>query len=925
MVGSMVGGAPGKLDFEGDAPAWLPKLLGASDFAWDVLRGDADLRRSLERVVADQSLPATRWRDPGPHADLGIALRRFRRAESVRLIARDLLGLDDVAATLAGSSRLAECCIDLAVRHAEDELTRRHGRLLDSRGEPRRPVAFALGKLGGGELNFSSDVDLVFAYTGEGGQDSDGERALAPDAWHARLVQRVAQLLGEITAQGFVYRVDLRLRPFGQAGKASLPFAAMEQYFQREGRDWERYAWLKARPIAGDIAAGDGFLESLRPFVYRRYLDYNAIDALREMKAQIDLEVQRQELLDDIKLGRGGIREVEFLVQVVQLVRGGRERSLRCRGLLAAMAACAEAGYIGPDQARSLREAYLYLRRVENRLQMFRDAQTQRLPVDAEEQRRIAAGMGYPDWPRLRLDLDRHRQVVADEFAQVLGAAAQPTQGSADALLALWRSMASEGFDPQALASAGIGIDDVLLERLRNLALSAGRIALSARARSRLDRLMATLLERLRVDGDRQLAASAIADLLQVLLRRSNYLALLEQQPAALERLLALAGGSRSLIRQVIEQPLLLDDVFDPRRPPPPDEAEITQGIFGVARDESDPETVLAALAEVKASLHFRLGLAVVDRSLAPDLIAARLAAVADAVVARVLDVALASVVSAHGWPEGAGPDDPGLILVGYGSLGACEMGFASDLDLVFLFDGRLAGADTDGRSVIEGQRFFARVVQKLISFLSLSLPGGRLYAIDPRLRPDGAKGALVATLESWVAYQKDRAWTWEQQALVRARRVAGAATLGAAFTRERHEGLTRTRDAEELRVAVADMRERLRRELDRSRAGRFDLKQGPGGLVDLEFLLQYLVLAHAHRYPQLTDSGQTSRVLAVLGEHGLLSDAEVVDLARAHEHLLRASLSCTLDDRPRIVAVDDDLRAATDAVLAVSARFVHA
>lgn len=925
MVTSMVGSAPARLDFDGDAPTWLLTLLGASDFAYDVLRGDADLRRSLADVVADPSLPATRWHDPEPGVDLGIALRRFRRAESVRLIARDLLGLDDVAATLAGSSRLAECCIDLAVRQAEQELTRRHGRLLDANGEPRRPVVFALGKLGGGELNFSSDVDLVFAYTGDGGEDSDGERALAPDAWHARLVQRVAQLLGEITAQGFVYRVDLRLRPFGQAGKASLPFAAMEQYFQREGRDWERYAWLKARPVAGDVAAGDGFLESLRPFVYRRYLDYNAIDALREMKAQIDLEVQRQELLDDIKLGRGGIREVEFLVQVVQLVRGGRERSLRRRGLLAAMAACAHAGYIAPDQARSLREAYLYLRRVENRLQMFRDAQTQRLPVDGQEQQRIAAGMGYPDWQQLLVDLDRHRQVVADEFAQVLGAAAQPTQGSGDTLLALWRSMSSEGFDPQTLTSAGIDIDDALLERLRNLALSAGRIALSARARSRLDRLMATLLERLGADSDRQLAASAIADLLQVLLRRSNYLALLEQQPAALERLLALAGSSRSLIRQVIEQPLLLDDVFDPRRPPPPDEVEIAQAVASVGQGEADPEAVLAALAEVKSSLHFRLGLAVIDRSLAPELIAARLAAVADAVVARVLDVALASAVAAHGWPEGSGPDDPGLILVGYGSLGAREMGFASDLDLVFLFDGRLAGVETDGRSQVEGQRFFARVVQKLISFLSLSLPGGRLYAIDPRLRPDGAKGALVATLESWVAYQKERAWTWEQQALVRARQVAGAAALGEAFTRERREGLIRTRDTHELRSAVADMRERLRRELDRSGVGRFDLKQGPGGLVDLEFLLQYLVLAHAHEHPQLTDTGRSSQLLTLLGESGLLSQTEVFDLTLAHERLLRASLLCTLDDKPRIVPVDDDLLVATKAVLAVSARVFSA
>lgn len=911
------------LQFEGEPPEWLPALLNASEFSHDVLRADADLRRNLQDLVADPRPPAERWQEPSGDIDLAVALRRFRRAESVRLIARDLLGLDDVPATLAGSSRLAECCIVLALTYAQAQIELRHGALVDDQGDPRRPVVFALGKLGGGELNFSSDVDLVFAYTGEGGGDSTGDRSLGADAWHARIVQRVAQLLGEITAHGFVYRVDLRLRPFGQSGKASLPFTAMEQYFQREGRDWERYAWQKARPVAGDIEAGERFLETLRPFVYRRYLDYNAIDALREMKAQIDLEVQRQELVDDIKLGRGGIREVEFLVQVVQLVRGGRDPSLRQRGLLAAMAACAEAGYIAPDQAAALHAAYLFLRRVENRLQMFRDAQTQRLPVDATERQRIAAGLGYQDWTQLRAELDRHRHLVASEFAQVLGVSEPAVKASGDALLAVWRSMSSDTFDPAMLAATGVAIDEALRERLRNLALSANRIALSARARSRLDHLMAALLDRLRADGDRQLAASAIADLLQVLLRRSNYLALLEQQPAALERLLSLADGSRSLIRQVIEQPLLLDDVFDPRQPPPPDEAEIASAVAAVASDENDPEAVLAALAEVKSSLHFRLGLAVVDRSLAPDLIAARLAAVADAVVKRVLQVATASVASGYGWPPGANEHDPGLILIGYGSLGAEEMGFASDLDLVFLFDGALASVETSGRSAIEGQRFYARVVQKLISFLSLSLPGGRLYAIDPRLRPDGAKGALVATLESWIAYQKERAWTWEQQALVRARRVAGASGLDRRFDDERRLGLTRQREIGELRTAVVGMRERLRQELDRSRDSRFDLKQGHGGLVDLEFLLQYLVLAHAHEHPKLVATGRTSELLKLVAQSNLLADGELFGLLQAHERLLRASLQCTLDDKPRIVPVDDDLAAATALISATFRRIL--
>lgn len=381
------------------------------------------------------------------------------------------------------------------------------------------------------------------------------------------MVRETAALLGEITEDGFVFRVDLRLRPFGQSGKPALPFPAMEQYFQREGRDWERYAWLKARPVAGDLAAGAAFLELLRPFVYRRYLDYPAIDALREMKAQIDLEVQRQDLRDDIKLGPGGIREIEFLVQVVQLVRGGRDPSLRRRGLLPALAACADAGYIAPATAAMLREAYLFLRQLENRLQMLRDSQTQALPEAELDRARIALALGHADWPTLAAALAGHRERVAAEFAQVLAPRQRDGGEAPAAMLALWRALAEDRAGPVQIGAAGLAIGEALHDRLRALARSPGVQALSARARDRLDRLMATLLDRLRGAPEQDdEAAATIVELLHVLLRRSNYLALLAQQPRALERLFALARGSRWLVRRLVEQPLLLDDVFDPGR-----------------------------------------------------------------------------------------------------------------------------------------------------------------------------------------------------------------------------------------------------------------------------------------------------------------------------------------------------------------------
>lgn len=896
-------------ELEMAAPDWLPRLLLISDFAFDTLRRDKPLRAELHARVHAESRPEERWRNTD--TDFAASLRRFRRAESVRLIARDLLGLDSVGATLSGSSSLAETCIARALRQAETEIAQRHGVLAAG----RRPVVFALGKLGGGELNFSSDVDLVFAYAA-GGEDSDGDRPLSPDAWHARVVQRTAQLLGDITVDGFVYRVDLRLRPFGQSGKPSLPFAAMEQYFQREGRDWERYAWLKARAVAGDIEAGERFLDTLRPFVYRRYLDFAAIDALRDMKAQIDLEVQRQDLEDDIKLGRGGIREIEFLVQVVQLVRGGREPELRQRGLLRALDACTAAGYIPQAKADVLREAYVFLRRLENRLQMLRDAQTQALPTDAQDRQRIAHGLDYDDWADLLAELDGHRANVAEEFAQVL--APRRTASSAGApMQALWRALAEGGADAAQLESSGVVIGEALYERLRNLARSPSVDALSARARGRLDRLMGALLERLRSSAAGEDAyAAAIVELLQVLLRRSNYLALLEQQPAALDRLFELARGSRWLVRQLIEQPLLLDDVFDPRVPEPPSLDEIEQTLATAAANEPDVETVLGALSEARASLHFRLGLAMLDRRLPATTIAERLAAIACGVLSRGLDLALADAVRAYGWPDGAGPGRSGLALIGYGSLGAGELGFASDLDLVFVFDDALGMRETQGRTSVEGQRFYARTVQKLIAYLAVPLPAGRLYEIDARLRPDGAKGLLVTGLEGYAMYQRERAWTWEQQALVRARFVAGDGELGERFDAMRRAALAQRRESRSLRDAVIEMRERLRRERDRSEPGRFDIKQGRGGLVDLEFLLQYHVLAHAVEYPSLLSAHGSAALLDALRDAGVMPAESADALRGAHERLLAAALVCTLDDRPRVVVPDAELEHAADAIV---------
>src|SRR4249919_2777385 len=433
----------------GETERSLAQVAIASDFAIETLARQPGV---LDALLQGSRHPATPpVLDADNRSEWGALLRRYRAAESTRLVWNDVLGLDEVGDTLAGSTTLAECCLRLALEALEEEFAQRFGIVRAADGAAQRLVVFGLGKLGGGELNFSSDVDLVYAYDSDG--QSDGPRSLAAEDHFARLGQQLARLLDEVTAEGFSHRVDLRLRPFGNAGRIALSFTAMEQYFQREGRDWERYAWQKARPVAGDIAAGERFLSTLRPFVYRRYLDYGALDGLRETKATIAAEVARKELADDIKRGPGGIREIEFLVQALQLIRGGREPALRERRLLPALQALIEAGHVEPDTGDALRDAYRFLRRLENRLQMLRDAQTHVLPNDDSDRARIAHGLGYPaGWAALREALDGHRTRVAAEFDALL--TPRRRRAEAGVLSAYWRELPDAG-EKAVLADAG--------------------------------------------------------------------------------------------------------------------------------------------------------------------------------------------------------------------------------------------------------------------------------------------------------------------------------------------------------------------------------------------------------------------------------------------------------------------------------------
>lgn len=884
--------------------ARLRPVVAASDFVVDTLVRWPRAIASLEEVIDDPGPPGGRWTAPWPAVDDATAmaeLRRFRRLECVRIVARDVLGLDDVPATLRALTALAECCLGHALEHLEAGFVARFGTPRAADGTPQRLVVIGMGKLGGGELNFSSDIDLILAFPEAGA--SDGARSLDNEDWFARLGQRLAQLLGDVTADGFCHRVDLRLRPFGSSGRIALTFAAMEQYYQREGRDWERYAWIKARPVAGDRAAGERLLESLRPFVYRRYLDFNAIDGLRTMKAMIDAEVARRELEDDVKLGPGGIREVEFIVQLAQLTRGGREPALRTPSLHAALEAAVAAGHLDAALGESLRADYHALRQVENRLQMLADRQLHRLPEDEGARTRLAHGLGHADWAGFVEWLDAARARVAAAFAGTLaprrGPAAE-TQVAPDWVRAALDARVEPLPAPFATAAQAA---------LATLASALAHRTIEPRTRARLERLLPALAEASRAHGDPDATLARALALVAAVSGRSTYLALLDERPQALARVIEVFSRSALLADRVIAHPLLLDDLLDARIDAALPDAAALANTAAAAIAGDDPDAALVALTEFRQSAQFRLGLAWLARREPAPALARRLADVADAVLAALTRLAAREVVAAHGPIADTDDAAAGFAVIGYGSLGGRELGFSSDLDLVFVYDGALAARESRGRRPLDGARFMAKLAQRLVHWLGTPTRAGRLYEVDTRLRPDGSKGLLVTSFEAFADYQRERAWVWEHQALVRARPVAGDPALGQRIRALRESVLAAPR-AEDPRPEIARMRARWRAHLDRSDAGRLDLKQGAGGLVDLEFIAQAGVLAPPAGAATPTGGWPTDTraLLAALAATGRI-DADVAStLIEAHAALLARALDATLDAAPRLVTRDPEI-----------------
>jgi [glutamine synthetase] adenylyltransferase / [glutamine synthetase]-adenylyl-L-tyrosine phosphorylase len=866
----------------------LNLLIIASDFAVDTLCRQPSLLAKLDHL--NEPVPELPIDD---EASWPVLIRQWRARESTRVIWRDIHGIDSVQDSLSAISGMADKALQTCVSTLSAQFASRYGVVRNTDGEQQGLIVFALGKLGGGELNFSSDVDLVYAF-GERGE-SDGARSLDAETYFTRLGQRLAQLLSDITADGFAYRVDLRLRPYGQSGRLAISTAAMEHYFQTEGRDWERYAWVKARTVAGDFDAGQACLNLLRPFVYRRYLDYGALDGLREMKTLIAAEVEKRELADNLKLGPGGIREIEFLVQAFQLIHGGREPLLRQGALLNVLPLLAQLGFLSAASAEKLQAAYLFLRRLENRVQMLRDEQTHSLPNDSFLLHRIAIALQYQDVAALHNDVKMHRDAVSEEFSHLLES--KRHKPKTDAFSQYWRALPDEANATQ-LAGLGFLDSDALHNALRDYAKHADTLNLNTRTRSRLDHVLPMILSAAAHSSAPESALKRSLGVLYAIAKRSSYLALLEEKPAALQRLVDIVASSAWLTERLVQHPLLLDELLDHRMAQPFPDASQLQSALSDILAIADVEQSLLKLNELRQSLSFRIAKATLFKEQSAVQSSLQLANLAQHVLQAIWQLARDEMQQAHGVLSGAT-----FAVIGYGSVGAKELGFGSDLDVVFLYEAS-PHAMSDGSRTLDASRYFARWAQKMISLMQTLTPAGRLYEIDMRLRPDGAKGLLVSSIESFIDYQRERAWTWEHQALVRARALAGDASLCQQFETLRSEILQRPRDQQKTRSEIMAMRQRMRSELDRSSIIRFDLKQGLGGLVDMEFFLQSRVMCLASQYPELIIPRRSPDILMALINVGDLSAEQHLDLMQQYDHLMAQSMLCSLDQRPRIIDV---------------------
>ncbi len=858
-----------------------------------------------EEVVPDyKNLLVEFLADCKDEAQLHRLLRRFRLQQMVKIALDDLVFNISLDASLARLSSLADELILASLAWLTHFCQEKWGTPTNAQGDAQILLVYGMGKLGGKELNFSSDIDLIFTYP-ESGETIGCRRTLDNQQFFTRLAQKLIASLHQVTCDGFVYRVDMRLRPFGDSGPLVLTFNAMEDYYQEQGRDWERYAMLKARVI-GQSQYHQQLSSMLRPFVYRRYIDFSVIDSLRRMKMMIAQEVRRKQLINNIKLGAGGIREIEFIVQVFQLIRGGRVTELQQRSLLTVLPQLVISGEIDEANKQILENAYRFLRRVENIIQALADKQTQTLPDVALDQERLLTVLSIDSWPKFIALLTKHMEAVHQEFDLLIGLESPNHQAPDEHWVTLWHSRWSNEesiawIEQEALAWQS----DNVWQLLSDFREDTDKRSLGNRGRQVLDKVIPLLLCRLQKYADAEQVLARVLQVFSKIVTRTAYLELLFENEGALKQLIHLCQASSWVTDYIAKYPILLDELIDPKllHNPPQLSAyslELRERMLRIP--EEDLEAQMESLRQFKQSQQLRIAAAEIADVLPVAMISEHLTALAEAILSEVINLAWQQVSERFGVPSSCldGDKEKGLGVIAYGKTGGVELGYSSDLDLVFVHHSEpneVTTGKTDGSKVIAASQFYMKLAQRIMHIFNTRMNSGILYELDMRLRPSGNSGVLVVHVNTFAQYQHEDAWTWEHQALVRARMIYGNSQLNEQFIAIRQEVLSKPRELEQLKGEIINMREKMRDHLDKSTTAEFDIKQGEGGLVDIEFIAQYLVLANANDYPDLMCACDNLGIFKLLLKFSLLEETEQKLLSDMYQKLRALGHQATMQN----------------------------
>ena len=786
-------------------------------------------------------------------------LRQLRQRVIARIIVRDLNGLADFHEVVASTSALAEVTLQQAIGFHSALLQTQYGVPRGPSGTEQSLIVVGMGKLGGAELNVSSDIDLIFAYEQEG--ETDGANAITNQEYFIKLGKKLIAALDDATEDGFVFRVDMRLRPFGSEGALVSCLDALEDYYQNYGREWERYAWIKGRVVAGPSQA---LSKVMKPFVFRKYLDFNAYASMRDLKVQIQRDVMQRGLEDNIKLGRGGIREVEFIAQVFQLIRGGQDTDLQIKPTLQVLQLLGQQRMLPAEVVQQLTEGYIYLRNVEHRLMYIDDQQTQDLPKSEESRQRLLSMMNMLSWGEFLAQLNQHRAIIQAHFDATFSDAGHEVL---EQETAIWQGTIEKLAAMDHLTYLGYQDVAETYQRLNTLHTSSRYKQLPEQSKFRFDKLMPMVIQQSAETQSPDTALLRSIILLESICRRASYLALLAEFPESLQLVIKLCGASPWLAQYLTAHPILLDELLDTQTLyDAPDfqamQAELSKKMQAL---EGDMEAQMDTMRHFKNAAVLRFAAQDIGGLLELETLSDYLSALAELILQVSLQVIWPTLKFKH-------QDSPQFAIIGYGKLGGKELGYVSDLDIIFLYDDAHPDASDN----------YARFAQRINNWFNSLTNAGLLYETDLQLRPDGNSGLLVSSVEAFEEYQLHKAWVWEHQAISRARFVAGDAKVGERFAMIREKVLLQTREPVQLKREVSEMREKMRMSHP-SKAGMFDVKHDKGGIIDVEFIVQYLVLLHAHAHPQLLANIGNIGLLHLLAELGMVEPALAENVASAY------------------------------------------